>query len=63
MSMSRKHFRAFAEAMHRIKPSESASGESKYRWEQACQTIAGVCAESNPRFDWSSFIEACNEGL
>jgi hypothetical protein len=46
--MSRRHFRALAEAL-------KDSGASY----QTVAAIARVCANENPRFDSSKFFEAC----
>jgi len=50
--MTRKHFKAIAEAISRIKD-EGDRCDVAYR-------IARVCATSNPRFNFSKFMEACN---
>lgn len=50
--MTRKHFRALAEALLAIPdPQERAL---------SARRVAGVCAAENPRFDRARFYAACN---
>ena len=46
--MSRKHFRALAEAL-------KASGADF----QTCLAVARVCKDENSRFDYPTFMHAC----
>ena len=60
--MTKKHFKAIAEAMHSIKPLEH---EEPYldAWYEAIGKLADVCMASNPRFNINIFQKACEEGL
>jgi len=54
--MSRKHFKALAEALKACRP-----GASIYldQWRNDVEAIADVCQISNPRFKRQTFKEAC----
>jgi Ca2+-binding EF-hand superfamily protein len=49
--MSRKHFKALAEAI------KSISNEQER--ERVANLIAEVCASQNPRFSFTTFYRAC----
>ena len=49
--MTRKHFRALAEAIAQIKDDEDK--------ENTANSIGQVCAEQNKLFDWSRWLKAC----
>jgi len=49
--MSRKHFRALAEAISGI----SCAEERK----RTAELVGAVCAGSNGRFNWSTWYSAC----
>lgn len=53
--MTRKHFKALAEAIATIK--EDSMCEEK---ERVINLVGRVCHESNGRFDWTRFREACH---
>ena len=61
--MSKKHFRALAQELHRVRPSELAGRIADVQWEACIHAVAAVCAESNECFDRERFIEACENGL
>jgi len=50
--MSRKHFRLIADAIRQIEDSTARR--------DAAEKLASVCAQSNPRFQHSTFMKACN---
>ena len=49
--MTRKHFRAIAEAIRKIESLQQRDIEAK--------RLAAVCRASNPRFDDKRFFRAC----
>ena len=49
--MSKKHFRALAQELHRVRPSELAGRIADVQWEACIHAVAAVCAESNECFD------------
>ena len=56
--MTRKHFKAFAQALKSERPSLDWS--SKYvQWAQDVKAVAEACAEFNEDFDFERFYEAC----
>lgn len=50
--MTRKHFKAIAEAIKTL----DAPPEAKREFAAA---MARVCRSTNPAFDWTKFMEAC----
>jgi hypothetical protein len=57
--MTKKHFKALAEALKAAKPEGQGLAELKI-WERTCKEIAdSVCAPANPRFDRYRFLCAC----
>lgn len=50
--MTRKDFRAMAQAVKEIK-----NAQERLRM---ARTLAEMCRASNPRFDWVRFARACN---
>jgi hypothetical protein len=55
--MTRKHFKAMAEAFASIKPNVSADGLPV--WRTAVQNMADLCKKDNPNFDRLRFLDAC----
>lgn len=60
--MTKKHFRALADKLHRIK-AECSMTTGEKAWKIAYKAIADVCAEHNDRFDYERFNQACRGGL
>jgi hypothetical protein len=56
-NMSRKHFIALADALKLEKPQPGWDPNKMVQWELDVKAIAGVCAESNPRFDYQRWME------
>ena len=50
--MTKKHFEAFAEAIRTITNCQER--------QRVAEMIAGVCQQSNGRFDTRRFFRACN---
>lgn len=50
--MSRKHFKALAEAISKLSDQKERS--------HMAHLIGEVCAENNDRFQWSKWLKACN---
>ena len=59
--MSKKHFRAIAEAMNNIKPKEANAARAS--WMSSVNALASVCASQNSKFNRAQFINACENGL
>jgi hypothetical protein len=66
-SMTRKHFKAIADAMRDTKPQfhnltqETAfwRAEILKQWETDCTTLARTLRQFNPLFDKDKFLDAC----
>ena len=64
MSMTRKHFRALADALKSAHPAENPKDlrdcdESRAAWRAAVVAVAEVCHRENPMFQTTKFFEAC----
>lgn len=60
--MTRKHFRAIAEALRESHPGFEVSHEANVQlrqWRCTVVCIAKVCASFNPAFDRGRFVDAC----
>lgn len=63
--MTRKHFKALADALKRVKPaksdfiSEDAANQAAWTWERTVDAVAGMCREANDLFDRAKFLTAC----
>jgi len=60
--MTKKHFRALAEALHRTRP-ENKRGKAWGTWLYTVQEVGYVCKRDNYNFDWNRFMDACENGL
>lgn len=56
--MTRKHFKALAEAFKDVKPSSNWANKL-IQWEMDCIAVADVCARQNSQFDRAKFLTAC----
>jgi hypothetical protein len=56
--MTRKHFKALAQALKSERPSVDW-GNKHLQWTQDVKAIAEVCAKFNEDFDFNRFFEAC----
>ena len=54
--MSRKHFVSLAQALAHQKPSDPAQYS---QWVETCKAIASTCAQYNPAFSPTRFLDAC----
>jgi hypothetical protein len=65
--MTRKHFRALAEALSEAKPvpfltvPSDSDAASLAMWSHLVDEIADVCSETNPRFDYGAFRAAAGQ--
>jgi hypothetical protein len=63
--MTRKHFRQIADALRYMRKIEiddvetSATGVRVVKFSSVVDALAGILAESNPRFNRDKFLEAC----
>jgi hypothetical protein len=66
--MTRKHFAAIARAMKELRKFEVEDAELSsenvrvVRYSSVVDALAGLCAESNARFNRDRFLEACGIG-
>ena len=58
--MKRKHFQSFTLALSYGKPSPQDTIRYE-QWLLDIDMVATACAEHNPHFDRSQFIEACKQ--
>ena len=56
--MSKKHFKALAEALKYEKPSVNWCPNKMAQWINDVRAIADVCASANPNFDREKFYIA-----
>lgn len=57
--MSRKHFKALADALKDEKPGDNWNPNKRVQWEIDVKAIANTCARFNDRFNSSRFLAAC----
>jgi hypothetical protein len=57
--MSRKHFRALADALKAEKPGDNWSANKHVQWALDVKAIANTCAQFNSNFKRSRFLTAC----
>ena len=57
--LTRKHFKNLAHGLSLEKPDGSDKTIAMRTWVRSCLAVAGVCHNSNPRFDKQRFLEAC----
>ena len=57
--MTKKYFKALADALFHEMPKSSPESAEMQQWKDDCKAVASVCSDSNPRFDWNRFMEAC----
>ena len=62
LPMTRKHFKALAEALKNVQPAEINSPIGR-QWERDTNVIAEVLARFNSRFDQQRFVKACGYGI
>ncbi len=59
--MTRKHFKALADALKEAKPLPSGYDEDRSVevWESCLRGVAATCRSFNPQFDRAKFYAAC----
>jgi hypothetical protein len=57
--MSRKHFKALAEALKAEKPGANWSANKHVQWQLDVNAIAATCARFNGNFKRERFLAAC----
>lgn len=57
--MSKKHFRALAEALRAERPDAEALASTFAQWQRDVEAVVRVCRGSSVRFDSERFLEAC----
>jgi hypothetical protein len=61
--MTRKHFRALANALHQAKPGGAENSSEYWQWEQCRNAVSRACKDANSRFDYGTFYAACANGV
>ena len=59
--MTRKHFKALADALKDSHPTQTgdASPDSAETWKRTVENVAYACRSFNPHFDRARFLAAC----
>lgn len=59
--MTKKHFKALAEELYRVRPSGShwENTDALLQWQMDCLAIADTCQKFNASFDRRRFLDAC----
>jgi hypothetical protein len=57
--MSRKHFKALAEALKAERPGDNWNPNKRVQWELDVKAIANTCATFNANFKRQRFLLAC----
>lgn len=57
--MTRKHFKAIAEAFKYNRPAPHWDANTRCQWTMDVKAMAGVCRGFNTGFDDERFVEAC----
>ena len=57
--MTKKHFESLALHLADVRPIVADGGNSRHIWLESVGAVADSLALSNPRFDRSRFIDAC----
>jgi hypothetical protein len=60
--VSKKHFKALAEALRAEKPQENWDPNKRIQWSLDVRAVADVCQRMNPNFDRDRFNTACGWG-
>lgn len=56
--MTKKHFKALAEELRRVKPTGDSINENRM-WRLCVDAVASVCQSSNKRFNRDRFMRVC----
>jgi hypothetical protein len=57
--MTRRHFRALAQALRNTRPGENWDANKRAQWNLDVKAVLDICASENSNFDRHRFIEAC----
>jgi hypothetical protein len=57
--MTRKTFVAMASQLKSVRPADGKGREAMYAWEACVRSVATVCQQNNPAFDWNRFVKVC----
>ena len=60
--MMKKDFALIAESLRNTKPKKLPVGnfdERLWQWRMCCNEVANALHQTNPRFDFERFLEAC----
>ena len=58
--MSKKHFIALADALRQTRPADHWDANKRVQWEMDVRVIADVLNQSNPRFNYSRWMDYVN---
>jgi hypothetical protein len=59
-SLQHRHFAVIAAALRESKPMSHWDANKHAQWQSTVNSFIAACRRSNPRFDYSRCLDACN---